>query len=56
MYARSIRMSIGASDLNELPLPTRQLMSAMDFEAAEKVCPRRLPIGQLMREAFSMLA
>jgi hypothetical protein len=30
-------------------------METMDFTAAEKVCPRKMPIGRLMREAAAEL-
>lgn len=39
-----------------LPEATRQRLGAMDFSPAEKVCPRRLPIAALMKEATELLA
>lgn len=39
-----------------LPAQVRGRLATADFGAAEKVCPRGLPIGRLMREATSLLA
>jgi predicted aldo/keto reductase-like oxidoreductase len=39
-----------------LPEATRQRLGAMDYSAAEQACPRRLPIGALMKEATELLA
>lgn len=39
-----------------LPPETRFLMLSGDFSDAERVCPRRLPIGRLMAEAVRELA
>jgi len=38
------------------PEATRQQLGTMDYSAAEKVCPRRLPIAALMKEATELLA
>lgn len=56
MYARSYQdVELARQTMNELPVRTRKLMARMDFGAAEKACPRKLPIGRLMREAFEIL-
>jgi len=34
-----------------LPLDTRRRIAGMDYAAAERRCPQRMPIGRLMREA-----
>ncbi|MBI5523390.1 MAG: aldo/keto reductase [Desulfarculus sp.] len=40
----------------ELPGQVRRELARADFSPAEAACPRRLPIGQLMREAVDILA
>lgn len=40
----------------ELPADQRARLTQIDYAAAERVCPHRLPIGQLMREASVLLA
>lgn len=40
----------------EVPEAARQKMDGFDFSSAERVCPNRLPIGRLMREARETLA
>lgn len=40
----------------ELPAEQRARLTQVDYAAAERVCPHRLPIGQLMREASVVLA
>jgi len=35
---------------------TRQRMATIDYTAAETVCPQRMPIGRLMKEAVSLLS
>lgn len=47
-YAREIFGSI--------PAPVRARLAALDFTAAERVCPNKLPITQLVREATRLLA
>ena len=39
-----------------LPEATRQRLGTLDYSAAEQVCPRRLPIAALMKEATELLA
>ena len=40
----------------EVPELARHQLQHLDFAPAERVCPNRLPIGQLLREAHEMLA
>ena len=40
----------------ELPADLRARLPHLDYTAAERVCPNRLPIGQLMHEAAQVLA
>jgi len=40
----------------ELPAATRARLTQLDYSAAEHVCPNRLPIGRMMREAAQVLA
>ena len=40
----------------ELPAETRARLTQLDYSAAERVCPNRLPIAQMMREASRVLA
>jgi uncharacterized protein len=39
-----------------LPETVRNRLATLDYTAAERVCPNRLPIGRLMREAGQLLA
>ena len=38
-----------------LPDATRRRLGEIDYSAAEQVCPRRLPIAALMKEATELL-
>lgn len=38
-----------------LPMEIRSQIAALDFSNAERICPNRLPIAQLMREASELL-
>jgi predicted aldo/keto reductase-like oxidoreductase len=40
----------------ELPVDIRTQLPHLDYASAERVCPNRLPIGRLMREAAQVLA
>ncbi len=42
--------------LAQLPEAIRANLATLDFAAAERVCPNRLPIAQLMREAGKWIA
>jgi predicted aldo/keto reductase-like oxidoreductase len=39
----------------QLPQSARAQLGALDYSAAERVCPHHLPIAQLMREAAGLL-
>jgi predicted aldo/keto reductase-like oxidoreductase len=39
-----------------LPAGTRDRIAMLDFSSAERACPNRLPIGQLMKQAGELLA
>ena len=42
--------------LGKLPATMRQNLAALDYAAAERVCPNRLPIAQLMQQARELLS
>ena len=57
MYGLHYGGSVDARALfAELPGEVRARLPLIDFAAAERACPRRLPIGRLMREASELLA
>jgi len=57
MYYRSYQdPGLARSTFDTLPGPAKSLLTELDFREAEKSCPRKLPIGQLMREAATLLA
>jgi hypothetical protein len=39
----------------QLPASARSHLTGLDYSVAERVCPRHLPIGRLMREAGELL-
>ena len=55
MYLHSYQdHGLARSTFEELPTKTRALLTQLDFTEAEKSCPRKLPIRQLMREAKTL--
>jgi hypothetical protein len=57
MYHHSYGSEVDARALfRELPAETRARLTQLDYSAAERVCPNRLPIAQMMREASQVLA
>jgi len=57
MYLHSYQdLSLARSTFESLPAETSTLLTQLDFSAAERSCPRRLPIGRLMQEASTLLA
>jgi uncharacterized protein len=57
MYHHSYGPEVDARALfQELPAETRARLVQLDYAAAERVCPNRLPIGRMMREASQLLA
>lgn len=49
-------LRLARETLRSLPEATRLKLGGIDCSAAERVCPNRLPISQLMREAEALLA
>ena len=57
MYHHSYGPEVDARALfRELPADTRARLVQFDYAAAERICPNRLPIGRMMREASQVLA
>ncbi len=57
MYFHSYQdPGLARSTFGSLPTRTKSLLTQLDFSQAERSCPRKLPIGQLMREAATLLA
>jgi predicted aldo/keto reductase-like oxidoreductase len=56
MYFHSYQdFGLARSTFETLPTQTKELLTQLDFSAAEHSCPRNLPIGKLMREAATLL-
>jgi predicted aldo/keto reductase-like oxidoreductase len=57
MYVHSYQdLMIARSTFEMLPTQTRALLAQLDFNEAERSCPRNLPIGRMMQEATKLLA
>jgi predicted aldo/keto reductase-like oxidoreductase len=57
MYARSYGERERASKFfKKIPSTTRREMVSLDYTKVEEACPRRMPIGSLIREASKELA
>jgi len=57
MYAHSYQdLMLARSTFEMLPAQTRALLAQLDFNEAERSCPRNLPIGRMMQEATKLLA
>jgi predicted aldo/keto reductase-like oxidoreductase len=57
MYAHSYQdLMLARSTFKTLPVQTRALLAQLDFNEAERSCPRNLPIGRMMEEATNLLA
>jgi len=57
MYARSYGDRHRArTHFQKIPLPIRRRMASTDFSPAEKKCPQRMAIGDLMRQALMELS
>jgi uncharacterized protein len=55
MYFNSYQdFGLARSTFETLPTQTRALLAQLDFSAAERSCPRKLPIGRLMRETTKL--
>jgi predicted aldo/keto reductase-like oxidoreductase len=56
MYVHSYQdLMLARSTFETLPAQTRALLSQLDFNEAERSCPRNLPIGRMMKEATNLL-
>ena len=56
MYARSYQdLTLARSTFETLPPQTKMLLDQLDFDEAERSCPRNLPIGRMMKEATNLL-
>jgi predicted aldo/keto reductase-like oxidoreductase len=56
MYLHSYQdLGLARTTFKTLPAETGELLTQLDFSAAERSCPRNLPIGRLMREAAILL-
>ncbi|EFK12017.1 Tat pathway signal sequence domain protein [delta proteobacterium NaphS2] len=57
MYARSYQdFTLARSTFQMLPDETGALLDRLDFRAAERSCPRNLPIERLMKDATTLFA
>ena len=57
MYVHSYQdLMLARSTFETLPAQTRALLAQLDFNEAERSCPRNLPIGRMMQEATDLLA
>jgi len=57
MYVHSYQdLMLARSTFEMLPGQIRALLTQLDFNEAERSCPRNLPIGRMMREATKLLA
>jgi uncharacterized protein len=57
MYVHSYQdLMLARSTFETLPAHTRALLPQLDFNEAERSCPRNLPIGRMMQEATNLLA
>jgi hypothetical protein len=55
MYFHSYQdLALARSTFETLPTQTGELLTQLDFSEAERSCPRKLPIGRLMREATTL--
>ena len=55
MYFHSYQdFGLAQSTFETLPTQTRELLTQLDFREAERSCPRKLPIGRLMRETTKL--
>ena len=57
MYVHSYQdLMLARSTFEMLPAQSRALLAQLDFNEAERLCPRNLPIGRMMQEATKLLA
>ncbi len=56
MYLHSYQdLMLARTTFETLPVSTRMQLDQLDFSEAERLCPRNLPIGKMMREAANLL-
>jgi len=56
MYAHSYQdLTLARATFEAFPAQTRTLLAQLDFNEAERSCPRNLPIGRMMKEATDLL-
>ncbi len=56
MYVHSYQdLMLARSTFQMVPAQTRALLAQLDFNEAERSCPRSLPIGRMMQEATKLL-
>lgn len=57
MYARSYgSRERGKRQFQNIPRPVRRQMTVADYSLAEQMCPQKMPIGKLMKEAVRELS
>jgi hypothetical protein len=57
MYNRSYGNKKQAQDIfRRMPTETRRRLAALDYTAAESLCPQKLAIGRLMQQAIQELS
>jgi uncharacterized protein len=55
MYFHSYQdYGLARNSFEDLPTETRAFLTQLDYSEAEKSCPRKLPIGRLVREAVAL--
>lgn len=53
MYSRGYGMHEPmVKKFQQIPLEIRSRINSSDYSSAEKICPQKMPIGQLMKEAY----
>jgi len=56
MYVHSYQdLTLARATFEALPTQTKTLLAQLDFNEAERSCPRNLPIGRMMKEATDLL-
>lgn len=57
MYSRGYGMNaFMAKKFHQMPPEVRDRISSSDYSGAEKICPQKMPIGQLMKEAYDQFS
>lgn len=50
-YGEDIK-SIAAKMFEQIPVEIQEMIPDSDYSQAEKMCPQRMPIAELMQEAY----